>query len=183
MAEWSKGLVSGTSHFDGVGSNPTPVMIHCYKLTVLLADNQFENIQQHTFSCIDYIGRMAEWSEVLVSGTSHFNGVGLNLTLVMLHCYKLTVFGCRKDNSKILNNIASTVLTILALWLSGLSFWFQVRGISMAWVPIPLLSCYTLTNYKFYFHGNNSKIINNIPSTVLAGWLSGLNPTPVMPHS
>ena len=23
MAEWSKALVSGTSHFDGVGSNPT----------------------------------------------------------------------------------------------------------------------------------------------------------------
>ena len=23
VAEWSKALVSGTSHFDGVGSNPT----------------------------------------------------------------------------------------------------------------------------------------------------------------
>ena len=26
MAEWSKALVLGTSHFGGVGSNPTPVM-------------------------------------------------------------------------------------------------------------------------------------------------------------
>ena len=26
MAEWSKALVSGTSHFGGVGSNPTSVM-------------------------------------------------------------------------------------------------------------------------------------------------------------
>ena len=25
MAEWSKALVLGTSHFGGVGSNPTPV--------------------------------------------------------------------------------------------------------------------------------------------------------------
>ena len=61
MAEWSKALVSGISHFDGVGSNPTPVMIHCYKLTVLLANNQFNNNKQHTFKFIHYIGRMAEW--------------------------------------------------------------------------------------------------------------------------
>ena len=26
MAEWSKALVLGTSHFGGVGSNPTPVI-------------------------------------------------------------------------------------------------------------------------------------------------------------
>ena len=26
MAEWSKALVLGTSHFDGVGSNPTAAM-------------------------------------------------------------------------------------------------------------------------------------------------------------
>ena len=63
MTEWSKALLSGTSHFDGVGSNPTPVMLHCYKLTVLLPYNQFENNRQHPFNCIDYIGRIAEWSE------------------------------------------------------------------------------------------------------------------------
>ena len=34
MAEWSKALVSGTNHFEGVGSNPTPVMPDCYKLAV-----------------------------------------------------------------------------------------------------------------------------------------------------
>ena len=32
IAEWSKALVSGTSRFDGIGSNPKPVMPHCYKL-------------------------------------------------------------------------------------------------------------------------------------------------------
>ena len=26
VAEWSKGLVSGTGHFEGVGSNPTAAM-------------------------------------------------------------------------------------------------------------------------------------------------------------
>ena len=53
-------LVSGTSHFEGVGSSLTPVMLNCCKLTVLLAGKQFENNQQHSFNCIDYIGRMAE---------------------------------------------------------------------------------------------------------------------------
>ena len=62
MAEWSKALVSGTSHFDGVGSNPTPVMLHCYQLKVLLAYNQFRNNKQHPFNCIDYIGRKDDWS-------------------------------------------------------------------------------------------------------------------------
>ena len=30
MAEWSKALVLGTSHFDGVGSNPTPAIFFSY---------------------------------------------------------------------------------------------------------------------------------------------------------
>ena len=62
MAEWSKALVSGTSDFDGVGSNPTPVMLHCYQLTVSLAYNQFRINKQHPFNCIDYIGRKDDWS-------------------------------------------------------------------------------------------------------------------------
>ena len=133
IAEFSNALVSGTSHFDGVGSNPTPLMLYCYKLTVLLACNQFENNKQHTFncidyigawltglnptplmlhsyklkvltakkqfennkqhsfSCIDYIGIIAEWSKALVSSSSHFDGVALNPTPLILHCYKLTI--------------------------------------------------------------------------------------------
>ena len=86
MAEWSKALVSGTSHFDGVGSNPTPVMLCCQKLTVLTAKKQFKNNKQHTFNYIDYIGRMAEWSKALLSGTSHFDCMGLNPTPVILYC-------------------------------------------------------------------------------------------------
>ena len=102
MPEWSKALVSGTSHFDGVGSDTTPVMLHCYKLTILVAMKRFENNKQYTFNCTDYIGRMAEWSKALVSGTSHFDGVGSNPTPVMLHCYKLTVLAAEKqfENNK-----------------------------------------------------------------------------------
>ena len=60
MAEWSQVLFSCARHFDGVGSNPTLVRLHCYKLTVLLPNYQFENNKQHSFNCI---GRMAEWSK------------------------------------------------------------------------------------------------------------------------
>ena len=51
MAEWSKAMVSGTSHCDGVGSNPTPVMRQCYKLKVFICQKQFENNKEHTFNC------------------------------------------------------------------------------------------------------------------------------------
>ena len=37
MAEWSKALVSGTSHFGGVGSNPTSVNVDQFK--VIKSDN------------------------------------------------------------------------------------------------------------------------------------------------
>ena len=90
-------LASGTSDFDGIFSNPTPVMLHCYKLTVSTARKQFENDKQPAFNCIDYIGRMAEWSEALVSDTSHFDGVGSNPTPVRLHCYKLIVLFGKKQ--------------------------------------------------------------------------------------
>ena len=103
-------------------------------LTVLAAEKQFENNKQHTFNCIDYIGRMAEWSKALVSGTSNFDGVGSNPTPVALHWYKLTVLTTKKQ------------LTIFIGWPSGLRCWFQVLVISMPWARIPLLSCYTVTN-------------------------------------
>ena len=119
---------------------------------------------------------MAKWFKALVSGTSHFDGGGSNPTSVMLHCHKLTVL-LPKHNSKIINSIPSTVLTILAGWLSSIRRCFQVPVISMAWLGIPLLSCYTVTNEQFYLLRNNLKIINNILSAVfniLAGWPSGL---------
>ena len=72
-------------------------MPHFYKLTVLAAKEQFDNNKHHTFNCIDYIGRMAEWSKALVSGTSHFDGVGSNPTPVILRCYKLTVLLANKQ--------------------------------------------------------------------------------------
>ena len=36
MAEWSKALVLGTSHFGGVGSNPTPVIFYAILLAVII---------------------------------------------------------------------------------------------------------------------------------------------------
>ena len=86
MADSSKVLVSAAGHFDGMGSNSSPVMLHCYKLTVSLPNKQFENNEEHTFNCIDHIGRMAQWSKALLSSTSHFDGVGSNPTPVMQHC-------------------------------------------------------------------------------------------------
>ena len=53
---------------------------------------------------------------MLVPGASHFNGVGSDTTPVMLHCYKLTVLTFI-NNSKIINNIPSTVLTVFIGWL------------------------------------------------------------------
>ena len=95
MAEWSKVLVSGTSHFDGWVRIP---LLSCYTVNSFgCKKKQFENNKQHTFNCIDYIGRTAEWSKALVSGTSHFNGVASNPTPVMLHCYKLTVLTTKKQ--------------------------------------------------------------------------------------
>ena len=118
MTEWSKVLVS----------NPTLVMLHYYKLTVLLAGKQFENNKQHTFSHTDCIARIAEWSNAPVSGTSHFDRVASNFTPVMLHCYKLTVLLAYNQFE---NNKQQQ---------------FQVPVISMTWVPIAGLSRYTVTN-------------------------------------
>ena len=87
---------------------------------------------------------MAEWSKALVSGTSHFDGVGSYPTPVMLYCYRLTVLFA--NNPKIINNIPSTGLTILAVWPIGLRPWFHLRTISMTWVGIRGLSHYTVTN-------------------------------------
>ena len=166
MAEWSKVMASSTSHFDRMGSTPTPVMLHCYKLTILLATKPFENNKQHTFNCIDYIGRMAEWSKELVSGTSHFDGVGSNPTPVMLHCYKLTVLTA-KNNSKIINNIPSTVIDYIcrmAEWskvlVSGTSH-FDGMGSNPTLV---ILHCYKLTVLfgKKQFENNQQHSFNCI---------------------
>ena len=102
MAEWSKVLASGTSHFNGVNLDMTIVMLHCYKFTVLTAKDNSKIINNRPSTVIGYIYRMTEWSKVLVSGTSHFDGVGSDTTSVMLHCYKLTVSLARKqfENNK-----------------------------------------------------------------------------------
>ena len=138
MTEWYKVLASGTSHFDRMGSDTPPVLLHCYKLTILLATKQLENNKHHTFNCLYYIGRMAKWSKALVSGTSLFDGVGSNPTPVMLHCYKLTVL-TTNNNSKIINNIPSTVID----YICKMAEW---SVISMACVQIRFLSCCTVTN-------------------------------------
>ena len=141
-------LVSSTSHFDGVASNPTPVRLHCYKLTVLLCKNNLKIINNISSTVlIDYIYRMAEWSKVLVSGTSHFNRVSLDMTIVMLHCYKFTVLTA-KYNSKIINNIPSTVID----YIHRMTEWSKVLvsgashfdGVGSDTTSV-MLHCYKLT--------------------------------------
>ena len=76
MLEGSKVQVLDSCHFEGLGSNPTPIVIHRDKWTISSARKQFENNRQHTLNFIDYIGRIAEWSKVLFSGTCHVEVVG-----------------------------------------------------------------------------------------------------------
>ena len=63
-------------------------LLSCNMVDSFGCTKQFENNKQHTYNCIDYIGKMAGWSKALVLGTSHFDGVSSNPTVVMLHCYK-----------------------------------------------------------------------------------------------
>ena len=94
MAEWSKSLVSGTSHFDGVGSNPTPVRLHCYKLTVLFGKKQFENNQQHSFNFYTtLLAGSPSGLYSLVSGTSRFDPV-------MVTLLQINSFSCEKTIRK-----------------------------------------------------------------------------------
>ena len=65
-------LVARTNQSQGGCSNPTPVMLHCYK-KFYLPKRQFENNKQHTYNGIDCIGRMTKWSKVMISGSSHFH--------------------------------------------------------------------------------------------------------------
>ena len=131
-----------------MGLDTTSVILHCYKFTVLLARKQFENNQHHTFNCIDYDGRIAKWFKALVSGTSHFHGMDLDATPVMLHCYKLTVL-TTQNNLKIINNIPSTVTNYIcrmAEWskvlVSGTS---RFDGVGSDMTPL-MLHCYKLTD-------------------------------------
>ena len=91
MAKWSKVLVSGTSRFD-------PVMVTLLQFNTFSCEKTIrKKINNMPSTLIDYICRMAEWSKVLVSGTSRFDGVGSDTTLLMLHCYKLTVLAAEKQ--------------------------------------------------------------------------------------
>ena len=65
VAEWSKALVLGTSHFGGVGSNPTTIK------RVFPVENG-QNNWYHDFvqEFEPPLVRMAEWSKALRSGRS-----------------------------------------------------------------------------------------------------------------
>ena len=105
MAEWSKALVLGTSHYGGAGSNPAPVRCFFRSTIVVYKSSHLSNSSwtSQTNDCVDWIrhllisqfcqvpnnnkcynwflsthGRMAEWSKALVEGTSHFGGAGSN---------------------------------------------------------------------------------------------------------
>ena len=74
MAERSKALVLGTSHFDGVGSNPTAAS--CVFLYNIVYRNLRPKIRELKHGHL--IGSVAERSKAMVLGTSHFYGLGWN---------------------------------------------------------------------------------------------------------
>ena len=156
MAEWSNALVSGTHHFYGVSSNPTSIMLHCYKSTVLSTKKQFENNKQHTFNCIDCIDSMSEWSKAWIR-------------IPLLSCYTITNqhFYLPRNNLRIISNIPSTVLTILAAWLRGVRHWLHVPIIPKADVltatPV-ILHCYKfgVLLAKRHFENNKQHTYNGI---------------------
>ena len=103
FARWLNGLrcwIQNPWYFHGMGSDPTPIILHCYKFMVLTTKNNWKIINNIPSTVIDYICSMAEWSKVLVTGT--FDGMGSDKTPLMLHCYKLTVLAAEKqfENNK-----------------------------------------------------------------------------------
>ena len=54
MAEWSKALVLGTSHFDGVGSNPTAATFFFFFSSLILFFCTFHDLEAIcSFSYVD----------------------------------------------------------------------------------------------------------------------------------
>ena len=90
-------VVSGTSHFDVVMVPLLQINYFSWK-----KDNSkiISNIPSTVLTIFNCIGRMAEFSKALVSGTSHFDGMGSNPTLVIQHCYQFKVFTCQKTIRK-----------------------------------------------------------------------------------
>ena len=57
VAEWSKALVLGTSHFGGVGSNPTTIKLFTFRRNVSLVCYQFCGVNGLSFYIYIYKGR------------------------------------------------------------------------------------------------------------------------------
>ena len=68
VAEWSKALVLGTSHFGGVGSNPTTIK----RVFGEFGRNMTQKTRHHDHKryFLKSTVRMAEWSKALRSGRS-----------------------------------------------------------------------------------------------------------------
>ena len=76
MGEWSKALVEGTSHFGGVGSNPTAVKFSVFRSKLPLIIN-------FTYNHLNFISM--KWSKALVLGTSDFVGLVLSIQQVLIN--------------------------------------------------------------------------------------------------
>ena len=76
MAEQSKALVLSTSHFDGVGSNPTSANCVFFIKYCLPSSEVRPKIRELKHEHL--IGSVAERSKAMVLSTSHFDGVGSN---------------------------------------------------------------------------------------------------------
>ena len=75
MAERSKALVLGTSHFDGVGSNLTADNVPFFEFCLPSFEPRPKSRELKHY-CV--IGSVAERSKAMVLGTSHFYGLGWN---------------------------------------------------------------------------------------------------------
>ena len=105
------------------------------------------------------------WSMAMVSGTSRSYGVGLYLTPVMLHCYKLTPLSPKKqfeNNKQHTFNCVDYIGSLAEGRNALVARTNQSEGIYSNPTPV-MLHCYK----NFYLPKDSSKIINNIPITVL----------------
>ena len=90
-----------------------------------------------------HTGRMVEWNELLVLGTSHFGGVGSSPTIVILLTFlKKVLFPLfwTPAHGVIYTHPCNWPQNIQAGWLSGIRSWFTALDTSMAWVRVPLLT-------------------------------------------
>ena len=160
---WWRGFESHICHFFDI---PIQSIVSCILITCrwYLLPSWMLLTTKHT-------GRIAEWSKALVLVTSHFGGVGLCPTLVILLTFLYEVlFPLFWTPAHVIfyHDTCYWPHNIQAGWLSGLRHWFKAPVTSVSWVWFPLLwfCWHPYTKYCFpYFehlHMVSSTIIHSI---------------------